>query len=153
ARARDTKKQVLEGIIQRKLLAREAKAFGFDVSAEDMWRRVLEDGTVYVTVDRWAGEIPVPIKTHDGVSDKEAAKRLISCYLRRNIGEFAESQIDEALARAMRQLVLSSVAVSPREVWDDFVRERDKVTLKYVRFRPEYYKDTLDITSGELSEW
>src|SRR5262249_4636477 len=47
----------------------------------------------------------------------------------------------------------SSVAVSPREVWDDFVRERDKVTLKYVRFRPEYYKDTLDITSGELSEW
>lgn len=159
AKNADLKAITLNGLIERTLLAEEARDLGFEVTEDEVWTRLADRGTLYLSMGADAppnlpsGEIPVPVKDRDGNFDKEAAENFIQYQLRRSVGEFAESQIDEMLAHRMREVIASTVEVSPREVWDAYVRERESARVKYVRFAPAYYRDTLEPTDQQLSAW
>ncbi len=134
---------VLDGLIERTLLARKARQLGFSAEPKEVMKRLLEKGTVFLSlgVDAPAylpqGEIP--INGGEGM-DEETAKRFIQFGLRRSISEFTEAQIEETLADRMRKVVTSGVSVSPRELWNEFVRRNDEARIEYVRFRPRYYE-------------
>jgi peptidyl-prolyl cis-trans isomerase D len=150
---------VLQGLVDRALLAREARRMGFNIDEEDVWRRIAEDGTAYLSlaVDAPAhlpqGEIPIPVRNEQGQFDPEVAKRFIQYYLRRNVGEFAQAQMEELLAERARGVLRSTVAVSPREVWDAFVQENERVRVAHVRFSPAHFRAELEPTEAELTAW
>ncbi len=151
---------VLNGLIDRTLLAREARKVGFDVTTEEVMTRFVNDGVILLSLGIGAppmlpqGEIPVSFTDKDGNFNKELAERYIQNGLRRSVGEFAEAQVDEYLAQKMRELVRSSVTVSEAEVWADYVQEHDTAKIKYVRFTPAYYAQEKPPTSEEaLAAW
>ena len=148
---------VLDGLIERTLLARKARELGFSAEPKEIMKRLLEKGTVFLSlgVDAPAylpqGEIP--INGGEGM-DEETAKRFIQFGLRRSISEFTEAQVEETLADRMRKVVTSGVSVSPRELWNEFVRRNDEARIEYVRFRPRYYEGLVaDPEPQALAQW
>ena len=151
---------VLDGLIDRTLLAREARKVGFDVSADEVMERFVNDGVIMLSLGVGAppmlpqGEIPVSFADKEGNFNKELAERYIQNGLRRSVGEFADAQVDEYLAQQMRDLVAASVSVSEAEIWDDYVRENDTAKIEYVRFSPSYYAKEQPTTSdAALEAW
>ncbi|MGB5545892.1 MAG: peptidylprolyl isomerase, partial [Polyangiales bacterium] len=151
---------VLDGLIDRTLLAREARKIGFEVSQDEVMARFVNEGIILLSLGVGAppmlpqGEIPVSFTDKDGAFNKDLAERYIQNGLRRSVGEFADAQVDEYLAARMRELVASTVSVSEAEVWDDYVRENDSAKIKYVRFSPAYYLQQKPPTSdAALAAW
>ncbi|MFW6051425.1 MAG: peptidylprolyl isomerase [Myxococcota bacterium] len=153
------KEMVLQGLIERALLAREARRLGFEVTEEDVWRHLGEEGTIYYTLGVGApahlpqGELAVPVTNEQGEFDTDQARRFIQFYLRRSVGEFGEAQVQEMLAERMRDVVRATVAVSPQEVWDAFVRDRERAKIAYIRFSPRHYRNRVEVTSAALEKW
>ena len=151
---------VLDGLIDRTLLAREARKVGFDVSQDEVMTRFVNEGIILLSLGVGAppmlpqGEIPVSFTDKEGAFNKDLAERYIQNGLRRSVGEFADAQVDEYLAAQMRELIASSVNVSEAEVWDDYVRENDNAKIKYIRFSPAYYVKEKPATSeAALTAW
>ena len=151
---------VLDGLIDRTLLAREARKVGFEVTTDEVMTRFVNDGIILLSLGVGAppmlpqGEIPVSFTDKEGAFNKDLAERYIQNGLRRSVGEFAEAQVDERLAAKMRELVASSVNVSDAEIWDDYVRENDTAKIKYARFTPAYYaKQKPETTDAALDAW
>ena len=158
-RVQDARQLVMDGLVERSLLAEEARELGFEVTADDVMDRLVSDGTVYLSLGVDApsylpsGEVPVDLKDSDGKFDMEQARRFIQNYLRRSFGEFTEMQVEETLAQRMRELLVSNVEVSPREVWDAFVQEKDKARVKFIRFSPAYFRDRMDTSDAAIRTW
>jgi peptidyl-prolyl cis-trans isomerase D len=150
---------VLDGLIERTLLAQEARRLGYTVTEEDVMRALAEDGKMRVSLGVDApypgGELDVSaqVRDRDDNFDLERARNFIQHDLRRSVGEFTQAQIEEALAERMRQTVLAGVEVSEAEVWDAYVRERDRARIEYVRFAPGFYREQLDPTTADLDAW
>ncbi len=159
AREMKLKELVLQGLIERDLLAREAKKAGFRVSQDEVMLRLAQDGVLYVSAPVGApaslphGPIPFSFTDDKGNFSGDNARRFIQNRLGRTIEEFAKSQIQETLAERMRETVSAGVTVSPSEVWDAFVREKDKVEIKYVRFDDAFYKAQVAPTAAELDAY
>lgn len=153
------KEITLHGLIERSLLAREARDMGFEVSEEDVWRKLGENGTVHLTLGVDApghlpqGEIAVPVRNEEGQFETEQARRFIQFYLRRSVGEFGEAQVQEMLAERARQVVRSTISVSPQELWDAYVREQEQVQIGYVQFSPAYYRSQAEVSDAQLEAW
>ena len=151
---------VLDGLIDRTLLAREARKVGFDVGQDEVMTRFVNEGIILLSLGVGAppmlpqGEIPVSFTDKEGAFNKDLAERYIQNGLRRSVGEFADAQVDEYLAAQMRELIASSVNVSEAEVWDDYVRENDNAKIKYIRFSPAYYvKEKPTTSEAALTAW
>ncbi|MBN1653253.1 MAG: peptidylprolyl isomerase [Deltaproteobacteria bacterium] len=153
------KVNVFNGLIERSLLAREARKIGFDISEDEVLQSVAEDGTVYLSMSVEAppflrsGARRFDFSDKDGRFDMDNLRRFIQYRLRRSINEFSQAQIEETLAQRMRDVLTASVQVGPEEVWDAYVRERDRVVLKYARFSPAYYQDLLEPSEREVTDW
>jgi len=151
---------VLDGLIDRTLLAREARMLGFEVDQDEVMARFVNEGVILLSLGVGAppmlpqGEIPVSFTDKEGAFNKDLAERYIQNGLRRSVGEFADAQVDEYLAARMRELVASTVNVSETEIWEDYVRENDNAQIKYVRFSPGYYSSEQPPTSdAALAAW
>jgi peptidyl-prolyl cis-trans isomerase D len=159
AQQQNFRELILDGLIERELLAKAAEEIGFETTEDDVMRKLARDGSVYLSLgvdappNMPSGEIMVPVRDQDDEFDIEAAKRFIQFGLRRSVTEFGEAQIRETLAQRMRDTVLSTVTVSDEEVWDTFRRERDTATLQYFRFTPSFYGESLAPTAEDLDAW
>jgi peptidyl-prolyl cis-trans isomerase D len=156
AREMKLKELVLQGLIERDLLAREAKKVGFKVTEDDVMLRLAQEGMLYVSAPAGApaslphGAIPFSFNDDKGNFSGDNARRFIQNRLGRTIEEFAKSQIQETLAQRMRETVGAGVVVSPAEIWDAFVREKDKTEIKYVRFDDAFFKDQAAPSAADL---
>lgn len=151
---------VLDGLIERNLLAEAARELGYEVTSDEVWKRFGEEATIRISLgvdsEIGSGAVRIPesyIRDEDGRFDLERTKRYIQNYLRRDVGEFAEAQILEELAERMRETVRSSVSVSEREVWEAYVREKDQARIDYAQFNPAYYRESLEPTEADLRAW
>ncbi|HEY6878639.1 MAG TPA: peptidylprolyl isomerase, partial [Polyangiales bacterium] len=159
ARDMKLKELVLAGLIERDLLAREAEELGFKVSEDDVMIKLAEDGLLYVSAPVGAppelphGGLPISFEDDKGEFSADNARRFIQNRLGRSIQDFAQSQIRETLATRMREVVAASVVVSPAEVWDAYVREKDRVELKYVRFDEAFYRELVDAPPAEVEAY
>jgi len=151
---------VLDGLIERNLLAEAAKELGYQVTSDEVWKRFGEEATIRISLgvdsEIGSGAVRIPesyIRDEDGRFDLERTKRYIQNFLRRDVGEFAEAQKLEELAERMRETVRSSVSVSEGEVWEAYVREKDQARIDYAQFNPAYYRESLDPTEADLRAW
>jgi peptidyl-prolyl cis-trans isomerase D len=159
AREMRLKELVLTGLIERDLLAREARDVGFVASEDDVMVRLAEEGILYVSAPAGApysmpaGPMPINLTDESGAFSAEIARRFIQNRLGRTIEEFAEAQMKETLAERMREVVTGSVAVSPSEVWDAFVREKERVQVQYARFDARYYRAQAKLSAADLDAY
>jgi peptidyl-prolyl cis-trans isomerase D len=157
ARQNKLEDMVLYGLIERSLLAREARKLGFRVTEDDVLEKVADEGLVHLSMSVEAGPYLPPsgpqrfnFDDSDGKFSKENLKNFIQYRLRRSIKDFARSQIEETLAQRMREAVVANVTVAPGEIWDAYVREKESVKLDYLRFSKSYYAQQLDPTEEDI---
>jgi peptidyl-prolyl cis-trans isomerase D len=149
---------VLYGLIERDLLAREARRLGFHAKDTEVLQKMAEDGIVHISMSVDAGPYLPPsgpqrfsFEDSKGKFSKENLRNFIQYRLRRSIREFSRDQIEETLAQRMRELVSTSVTVGPGEVWDAYVREKESAKLEYVRFSNVYYAQQLQPTAQQIA--
>lgn len=154
-RAANARQYTANGIVERTLLAHEAERLGMRITPEEALTQVIRRGEIYNTLSVEApgyvrvNPMPFSVRGEDGEVDRERLDILVQ-NVRRTMGEFAEWQAQEIRAERMRDVIRSSVSVSPDEVWDQWVREQEKATVRYVRFSAAYYGDRLVPTTAEL---
>jgi peptidyl-prolyl cis-trans isomerase D len=152
--ARET---VMNGIVDRILLAAEAEKLGLVVDSEAAMEDLVTKDTVVVTLGQGAnpflpqGELRLGLKDENGVFDRERAQAFVRNRLRRSMGEFAEWQAQERMAQRMRDAIRANVTVGDQEVWEAYAAAEDKAQIEYVQFRAAYYRNTLDPTEQELT--
>lgn len=151
---------VLYGLIERKLLADKARELGHRVSEDEVMRRITEDGIVHLSMSVNAGPYLPPsgpqrfdFKDKDGKFSATNLKNFINYRLHRSVSDFARNQIEETLAQRLRDSITSNVVVSPQELWEAYVREKENVVLRYVRYSPVYYRQQLKLDETELATW
>jgi peptidyl-prolyl cis-trans isomerase D len=159
--------RVLDGLVERALLARQAREVGFRFSEEEVMRSIAESGQIYVSLSveapplmlsREMGALESGPRKFDftdkqGDFDPKHLRGFVQYELRRSIQEFAQGQIDERLAQMMRDTVTSSVTVSEAEIRDEYVREREKAALRYVRFSPQYFRTSAPPSREKIDAW
>ncbi|MCA9535365.1 MAG: peptidylprolyl isomerase [Myxococcales bacterium] len=157
---------VAQGIVDRALLAREARDLGYDSDEDEIMREFVMAGIVRISLgpDAPAGfpygsggigggrELRMDLRTEDGQYDQRQIDQRLR-WLGLTPGEFALWQVEEALAQRMRLTVVESVSVGPSEVWAAYEREREQASIAYVRFSPRYYRDQLQIDEAALTAW
>ncbi len=151
---------VLRGLVERALLVRQAKTLGMTSDPDDVMHKIAEDGIVHASMSVDAGPYLPPsgprrydFKDQDGKFNKDNLRKFIQYRLRRSVEEFANEQSEETLAQNMRDTITAGVALSPNEIWDAFVREKESVTLKYARFSPVFFGQGLEPSTDELTRW
>ncbi len=150
---------LLEGLIERDLLAHEAERLGFTVDPDTVMRKVAEDEVLLLSgpVDAPSnfphGRLQYSFRDRDGTFSADYLRRFIQYRLRRSVDEFVLWQSKETLAQQVRETVLAPVTVSPRELWDAYVQETERATISYVRFDPASYRDQVRVTDEAVTEW
>ena len=152
---------VLNGLIETKLLAQEARELGYEIESIEIMRNLAQNGRAYLRLGYDApegfspanGQVQVPVFDRSNRFDEEYARGWIQHRLNRSVAEFSEMQVEYALAERMIQTVGSTVEISSRELWSAFESEKERAQIKYVRFSPRYYSDTLDIDDAAVTAW
>ena len=126
-------KDVLDGLIERELLYREAQVLKLSVSDEKVDDELFVGHFHYsLPVERYAGQPFVrPARvTHSktGQFDYKLYKREVLNLTRMTPKEFKDRQQREIVADRLRRLVMSQVRVSDGDAFAEFQREHSKLT-------------------------
>lgn len=107
--------QVIDQLIERRLLTEEAERRGFKVSDAELLDFLKKnygvDNANYQQYDDWV-------------------RRVFQCSVR----QFEENTRGEIMAQKMAEVVMENVGVSEGELKDNFMHEHDKVMASYVKF-------------------
>jgi peptidyl-prolyl cis-trans isomerase D len=160
AKEHKLEQMVLYGLVERSLLAHEAREVGYAVKDDEVLERAAEDGVLHLSMSVNAGPMlprsgpqRFDFNDKDGRFSKDNLKNFIQYRLRRSMLEFTRSQVEETLAQKMRDMVTANVAVAPGEVWEAYVREKESVQLEYVRFSKAYYEQQVKPTDADLTAY
>jgi len=140
------KEEVLDKLIERELLAGMAEKMGFVVTDEEVDDQIA-DGKIMIL---GGAAVPVAMFQKDGRFNAESFKNFVRIQLQQTPNAFLEEQKREMLASRVRNLVRSSVAVSPEEVKSDFVRRNRQINLEYVRFTSRRQEAEVALTDEEI---
>lgn len=151
------RENLLEGMIQRELLVREAERLGYSVEPDEVMRRTAREEVILVNLpvdgSLGTGRLQYSFRDRDDNFSADRLRRFIQNYLRRSIEEFTDWQARETLAERVRETVVAPVTVSPREVWDAYVAETERASISYVRFGPADYRDQVEMTPEAITAW
>ncbi len=141
------KEMVMDKLIERELLATMADKLGFVVSDDEVDDQI-GDGTIM----RLGGAaLSVPQLKKDGQFSYEAFKTFVRMNLQQTPNAFVDEQKKEMLASRVRNLVRSSVTVSPDEVKAEFIRKNRQINLEYVRFMSRGQEAEVAPTDEEIA--
>ncbi len=167
----------LEGLIERGLLLDVAKDLGITATQEEALQRFMDNDKVYLTrpigplAERMEAypffnpkdaatllvseghRIPLSFRNDEETFDIELYKNYIRNQLRQTNENFVEQQRLEIIAERIRQLIVSAVQISDEEVRNEYNRENDTASIKYIRFIPTLFADLLKPTPEELNAW
>lgn len=145
---RRIKEGVMDRLIERELLAQEAEHLGFAVTEDDV-HKMLIDGRIY----HFGMPAALSRIQRDGVFNYDLFKNFTQFELGLTPDRFVEQQQREMLAARMRDLLRSSVKVSPEEVKASFEAKNRQVNLEYVRFPSRKYEAEVQPTADEIATY
>jgi peptidyl-prolyl cis-trans isomerase D len=141
---------VLEGLIERELLADEAGRLGITVSEEEV-NDTIYKGNILVSLPADNPNLQRQVGFFDGKAhvdvfknkdtkmfDMKTYERNVKQMTGRSPAEFREWQTRELLASKMRDLVRTPVRVADDEAFDRFVTERTTATVSYAVVRKSW---------------
>src|SRR5206468_3678131 len=71
----------------------------------------------------------------------EEFENCVRLFFGRTVNDYKRLMGREMLADRMRSIVTSNVRVSEDEVWLDYDRRRSQVSIRYIQFSPEFYRN------------
>lgn len=161
------RRMVLDGLVERSLLVRDAERLGLSVSDDDSDNELIA-GRVHVSlpVDR-VGTVAYPLRLTDDLVrllsfsnpetkafDYKVYDRLVRQYTNRSPTEFKVMQRAELLAARMRDLIKQRVRVSDSEAWGAYVNEKSTATIRFVKFKRSWFAThALDTSPKAVDEW
>ena len=152
------KEAVLNGLIERELLAFAASQLGIVITDDDVDDTIL-GGTLYYNasvhspVRMPSGPIPIDFTREDGSFDYDTFKMMVNGQFQMSLGEFKVQQIREILAHKMRKIIENSVRLYPNEARDEYEKMANWVKVETATFDPYQYARTYKPTKAEISSW
>jgi peptidyl-prolyl cis-trans isomerase D len=119
------KENVLDQLIDRELLTQEAVKHGLSVSDRELAEQIHKIDAFKV----------------GGVFNQERYMLLLERELVTPPAQFEDDLRRSMLAQKMMASLLAAAKVSEDEVRSEFIKEKDKVNLAYVRFIPSQFKE------------
>ncbi|HEX7603850.1 MAG TPA: SurA N-terminal domain-containing protein, partial [Polyangiaceae bacterium] len=164
-RAMGLRNQVLEGLVDRFVLAEDAKRLGITVSDEDITRE-LANGRAHVSLPAehmaqlayplGLGEDMVryiPVKNHTTKKfDPKVYEKEVRGLSKMSPSDFRDFQREEILAQRMRDIVRERVHVGEGEAFAQFGREKSTATVAYVKLDRRFYVEAVIDTSPKAVE-
>jgi peptidyl-prolyl cis-trans isomerase D len=142
------KETVMDKLIERELLAKEADRLGFVVTDEEV-----EDQISDAKIIGLGALHTVPRLQKDGKFNYDAFKTFLQYELGLTPKSFVEEQKRELLANRVRDLLRAGVSVSNEEVKTDFVRRNRQVNLEYLRFSGTRFQGDVALTDAEIADY
>lgn len=161
------KTQTIDGLIERQLLADDARRLGLGVSDDDLTRelatgrfrvslpaeKVRQYGYALGLAEDGVRVIPVNDKKSGGFDTKTYEKQ-VRTLAHMAPPDFRDYQREEILAARVRDLVRSRARVGENEARAQFSREKSTATLSYVRFRRGWFADeVIDASDAAVAAW
>lgn len=152
-RMRAVRQYLMDAFIGREIWAREAEALGFRVSDAEASER-LAQGVLLVAGQPWRADRHPAFASIWKNGFDYARWKSVFCegFLRTSPKRLIESQKRELLAEKARQLMFTSVKLSPEEVKRSYAERETQVKLAYVRFSPREYEDAT-ISPAEIAAY
>lgn len=160
---------VLEGLVQRWLLAEDAARLGIAVSEEDV-SQSLGRSLVRVSLpadhendmlayqlglsqpDGAARSVPFT-DPKKGKFDYERYKKWVQRISGKTLQDFREFAAKEELAARMRALVKSRARVADEEAHAEFAVGSAKIVVDYVQLSRDWYQRRVDASPGAVATW
>jgi parvulin-like peptidyl-prolyl isomerase len=142
------KETVMDKLIERELLAREADRLGFVVTDEQV-----EDQIADAKIIGLGATHTVPRLQKDGKFNYDSFKTFLQYELGLTPKMFVQEQRKELLASRVRDLLRASVTISDEEVKTDFIRRNRQVNLEYLRFSGNRYQPEVALTDAEIADY
>ena len=143
----DARGAIIEGIIERNLLAEEAKRLGFSMTGDDGLIESMANDQVLLTLGGNAplpsGPIPFRFHDEDGRFVRENAEGYLRNALGMSPGAFGRWQSEELLAEKMRERIRANVTVTELEIRRAYEDEADRASVRYILFRAPHYRADL----------
>ncbi len=149
ARARNSraKETVMDGLLQREMLAEAAGTAGFHLSDDEVESRIAK-GEMYILGRRGNGE---EIYFQDGHFDYDRLERFVKNLGLANVQQFIDEQRHEMLAEKMREMLRASVRVSPEEVLERYKQQHTQANVEYVKFEPRKIARDLVLSDADIT--
>jgi peptidyl-prolyl cis-trans isomerase D len=170
---------VVDGLIERELLVREAEKLGIGVGDDDLDAE-LTQGRAHVSLPVAATDmlgtrlglcVPNPLtyacapgthtfrilpvkRAQDGRFDSKVYERVVRTYTNRGPKQFRDMQTREVIAARMRDLVRSRVRVSRDEAFEVYQRTATNATVEYVTLDRDWFaRYVVDHTPAAIDAW
>ena len=130
AKQERVKEMVMDKLIERELLVSTAEKLGFVVTDDEVDDQIADAKIIALG----GAPVTVPNMQKEGRFNYEAFKTFIRVSLQQTPNGFVAEQKKEMLASRVRNLIRSSVTVSPDEVKAEFMRKGRQINLEYIRF-------------------
>lgn len=131
-------RQVMDGLIARKVLLDEARRLGVSISDEEVRRAILA--------------YPVFQSPSGGFVGEEEYQRVL-----RNAGwtadGFERSVREDLLTDRVRRILVDGVYVSDAEVEDSYREQVEKAKIRFLRLESSRFADQVTIGPDELAAW
>ena len=139
------KEEILEGAVEREVLAEAAQDIGLAATQYDV-----EDLVA-------AGHVIVMGYTFDWLGNLAFDYQIFKDGFLRNLQvsekDYFEAQRKELLARTLRDLVTSSVPISEAELRKRYEEDANKLSLRYARYPFVDFAERYDPTPEEVQSW
>ena len=171
--------QVLEGIVERELLAAQAQRQGIGIGSDELDGQLMQ-GRAHVSLPmamapmlgaqlglcipagRNYGCAPsAPLirlmsvrRSSDGHFDAKKYEREVRVRTNRGPKQFRELQEREVIADRMRSLIRSSVRVSRDEAFSQYERENSRAVIRYIVVDRDWYgRNVADLSDKAILAW
>jgi peptidyl-prolyl cis-trans isomerase D len=148
AKQQRLKETVMDKLIERELLAKEAERLGYAVSDEQVEDQIAESKVIGLGYPR-----SIPQMQKGGKFNYDAFKNFVQYELQLSPAAFIEEQKKEIMAARVRDLLRGSVVVSPSEVKADYLRKNTQVNLEYVRFASRGMEGDVEPSAAEIAAY
>jgi len=148
AKRERVKEMVMDKLIERELLAKEADRLGYVVNDDEVEDQIADARIIGLGVEH-----KVPRLQKDGKFNYESFKTFLQYDLGLTPKSFVAEQKRELLASRVRELLRAGVTVSTDEVKADFVRRGRQVNLEYLRFAGNRYQNDVVLTDAEIADY
>jgi peptidyl-prolyl cis-trans isomerase D len=142
------KETVMDKLIERELLAKEADRLGYVVTDDEVADQIADSKIIGL-----GSTHTVPRLQKNGVFNYDSFKTFLQYDLAITPKSFIEEQKKELLASRVRDLLRSGVSISTDEVKADFVRRGRQVNLEYLRFAGNRYRADVVLTDAEIADY
>lgn len=136
AKAMGVRRQLLDSLIDRELVAEAAKDNGIQVSDQELAKAIQD----------------IPGFQPNGTFDPDYYRRYVTNVLGSSPARFEEGLRKSMLQEKALKALEESVKVSPSEVQAQYVQDNDKIDLAYVRLSPMQYQKAVTPSDAQIDE-